>query len=323
MSNHKNDNFDEIDLNDLSTFFNSIGDSIGKLLYHLVQYLKKNTLFLLLAFIVGGGIGYLYTYKTKSEESLALVSNLNGNEKLIQSETVVVLNYGSYDFIKNAIKDYNRDTLLLKKGLVQVHLKGIVNLSDLRKNASLLSILSSKSDNIEELLTQEVVDRNYHYHALTIVAIEGFEFEMFFKDLQKEVEGVNFIKNRKQIALKNLELRQIELEKSIEQSNNRFSKGMKVEEETTAVEILLGKDELIKELAKVELSILEGQETLFDVYSSKQEVDNNTYNTALKQKSSTKTGIVKGGVLFMFIFVIVNGLFGLYRRYSKQVNELK
>ncbi|WP_158209785.1 hypothetical protein [Myroides phaeus] len=324
MSNHKNDNFDEIDLNDLSNFFNSIGDSIGKLLYHLVQYLKKNILFLLLAFIVGGGIGYLYKSKTKNEESLALVSNLNGNEKLIQSETVVVLNYGSYDYIKKILSNYSADTLLVKKGLINIQLKGIENLSDLKGNTSLLSLLSSKYGTTEELFAQEMVDKNFHYHTLTVVALEGFDFEMFLKELQQEIEEIDFIKNRKQLALKNLKLRQIELEKSIAQSNNVFSKGVKIEENNVVVEILLGKDKLIKELGKVELSILEGQQALFKVYSSEQAIDNNTIDISLEdslaKEPSMKKSIVRSGILFVFAFIIVNGLIGFYRRYSKQVN---
>lgn len=324
MSNHKNDNFDEIDLNDLSSLFNSIGDFIGKVLYHLVQYFKKNILFLLLAFIVGSGLGYLYTSKDKSGENLALVSNTDESDELVVSETVVVLNYGSYDYLKKIIENYNNDTLLLKRGLYSIQLKGIVSLSDLKGNTPLLSVLSSKYGTTEELFAQEMVDKNFHYHTLVIVAVEGFDFEIFFKELQQEIEEIEFIKNRKQLALKNLELRQLELEKSIAQSNNVFSKGVKIEENNVVVEILLGKDKLIKELGKVELSILEGQRALFKVYSSEQAIDNSTKDISLEdslaKKPSMKKSIVKSGVLFVFAFIIVNGLIGFYRRYSKQVN---
>lgn len=326
MSNHKNDNFDEIDLNDLSTFFNSIGDSIGKLLYNVIQYFKRNVIFLLLAFIVGGGVGYFYSSKNVSENNPQMIISQEGGNEFVKNEAVVVLNYGSYDYLKNLIAGYNQDILLLKKGLINVQLEGIEDLSDLKSNAFALSVLSSKVDKKEELFALDLVDKNYHYHTLRVIAVNSFDFDSFFNEVQQTIESTDFIKQRKGIALKNLELRKVELEKSIEQGGEIFTKGVTLNRENAVIDLLLGKDKLIKELGKVELSLLEGQQALFKVHSSSQIIEKNAGNKDLfgkvSEERSVKKDIVKGGILFIFIFIVVNGLIGLYRRYRKQVNEL-
>lgn len=327
MSNNKNDNFDEIDLNDLSTFFNSIGDSIGKLLYNVVQYFKRNFIFLILSFLIGGGIGYYLTAKGTDGDDQVLTASYSIGEELIEYEATVVINYGSYDYIKNLINKYSQDTLFLKKGLVNVHLKGIENLQDLINNVSVLSILSSKVDKNNELLASEMVDRNFHYHKLIVVANPQFDFDSFFSEVQQKIESESFIQSRKKVALSNLELRKVEIEKSILQSNEILSKGMKLTGDNIVSDLSLGKDKLIQELANVELSIIEGENALYKVYSSSELLVRNTNNKELFDKGSAKVSvkkvIVKTGFIFVFLFIVGNALVRTYKRYKKQVKEVK
>ncbi len=312
MSNNKNDNFDEIDLNDLSSFFNSIGDSIGKLLFNVVQYVKRNVIFLVLSFLIGGGIGYYLT--TRNANGEGVITSYTLGEKLVEHETIVVINYGSYDYLKNLIDNkYSQDTLLLKKGLVSIQLEGIANISDLKSNVSVLSILSSKVDKNDVLLQSEMVDRNFHYHKLKITATPQFDFASFFREIQQKIEGESFIQNRKKIALSNLELRKVEIEKSIVQCNNIFSKEIKLNGEDVVSDLLLGKDKLIQELANVELSIMEGENALYKVYSTSENVDYKDVTHV-----SVKKVIVRTGFVFVFLFIVGNALVRSYRRYSNQ-----
>lgn len=323
MSNNKNDNFDEIDLNDLSTFFNSIGDSIGKLLFNVVQYFKRNVIFLVLSFLIGGGIGYYLTTRNANGSDEGLITSYTLGEKLVEHETIVVINYGSYDYLKNLIDNkYSQDTLLVKKGLVSIQLEGIANISDLKSNVSVLSILSSKVDRNDVLLQSEMVDRNFQYHKLKVIATPQFDFASFFSEIQQKMESESFIQNRKKITLSNLELRKVEIEKSIVQCNDIFSKGIKLKGEDTVSDLLLGKDKLIQELANVELSIMEGENALYKVYSASENIDYKDDIDVLSEKDvphvSVKKVIVKTGFIFVFLFIVGNALVRSYRRYSNQ-----
>ncbi|MDR0228177.1 MAG: hypothetical protein LBI72_03845 [Flavobacteriaceae bacterium] len=314
MENSKKENhnnYDEIGLKDLKDF-------IEKHLYNLMTNIKKHVIYIILISIVGFGVGYFFDKKSTEFLVEGHVKN-NDAEEIMKREIITVFNYNSIFYAKELIKAYNESKELKEKGLIAIHIEGLKNLNNLKieKNKEALwNALSNKYSSNEELIQDEFVSNTFYYYKIEIISLNTFDSKLLWDELSNKINSIpHFIKMR-DIQIKSFENRKIEINKALAQIQSSLEQGTLKSKTLSIDDVLTSKDNFTEELMKIDLSLVEAKDIIYEVYSLESTTKDRINGVDEVQKKSYKK--LQFPILGLMVFFLIQWMLVINRKYSKK-----
>lgn len=223
--NNVSDN-QEIDLSQISKKISQGFQSIGAFIFNCIQFFFKNTIIIILLFIVGIGLGYL----------------LDNGKKSYDHEIIVIPNFGSTDYLYGKIELINSkikegDTVFLKelglkypKNISKIKIEPIVDpynfIRDNEENFELLKLMSDEGS-IDKVLKDRMTSKNYPYHSITFSTKGKATDENTILPLLKSFNNSEYFRVIQKNIVENIKIKMQYNEQTLNQINvllNNFSK---------------------------------------------------------------------------------------------------
>ncbi|MBB1139432.1 AtpZ/AtpI family protein [Myroides sp. WP-1] len=291
----------ELDIIDLKFFVESN-------IFKILKYLKKNGIYLAIIVGIGFGAGY-YLDKKQGKEPVITTKE----DRLVQKQTAIVFNYNSIDLAKRWMEEYLLDKHWKEAGLVDLKIE------ELADKTSEGERIESSGENSSTLVEKEkaklgLFATDFHYYKCVIIAKEGFDFKLFWKDFTTKIERVpHFAKTK--------ELHQLFLSERVEEISNYIIRLNKLlEKETMAATDLLAvfKEKKALEEELVTLKIIQAQtaSVVFEAYEiskSDEIIENNGLNSnAISHKK------IQFPIVGLVLFLLGQWIYTINRNYTKK-----
>lgn len=301
--------FEEIDLKYLKESIFSFFDNLGFTIYKLMKSLLRKWYYFLIAIVIGVVFGY---FEEQRQEVII--------EETSVYKIVIAPKYGSIDYLHRLVNtnfenDFNTQPLYSSSLTAIEDIYGFIGENSVR--AAVFGNLNSKFAKTEEGLSFLATAKNYHFQELSVEGDSDFNVDLFIEELQKYMSSIEYLQERKKIGIENLLLKKEEYQKDLLNVNRYLEKigiGNMSALEAIDLQATLGaKKNLLDQIEKNAVEVLEGNEVLFVAASFKSN-DKNNVGQSNKNKSLI-ISMLKYAVIFSVLTIIILGLFTMIKKY--------
>lgn len=290
--------------NDLSLF--DLGHFVAHNVFKILNYLKKNGIYLGIIVALGFGAGY-YLDKQQRDKAQSGQTIVENNQLIIKKQSVVVFNYNSISAVREWVDQFLQDDKWKEAGLKEVHIEGVKEGATLHLEKDLLFGEENQSET-------ELISNGFHYYTFEVIAEHKFDFQLFWKELSQKIDKTPYFAKQRDQHHAFLEHRQVEITNSLKKLETLF------ERETIAPEALIAvintKKILGEELMNVQREALETETILYEVYEmniTDKFTDDANYNPTkiyLKKIQFPLVGLV--------LFFLIQWIWVINRKYTKK-----
>ncbi|MBB1150986.1 AtpZ/AtpI family protein [Myroides sp. NP-2] len=298
----------EVGLGDLKGF-------VEHSIFKVIQYLKKNSIYLALIVIVGGGIGYYLDKKQGTEEQVNS-SVMEKGDRLIKRQTAISLNYNSIELVEEWMALYLRDEKWKKAGLVNLELisfKPTIPSNTKGESVSEIAYSNATSKDDQGKIRQGLFFTDFQYYKFVVLAKEGFDFRLFWKDLTQRIEKMDHFSKLQTLHQAFLTDRKAE----IIQDLNRLNKLVEKEgiAATDLIEVIQAKRVLEQELITIKAVQMQTSSVLYEAYEineAEQLIENMRYDPDAVPRKKIQLPIVG-----LVLFFLGQWMVRINRKYTK------
>lgn len=320
MSSNSPQNIDnqELDLGQLGQKISGMYEGFLDRIFRFILFLKRNIIIILVLFISGIAIGLFLDKKVKT----------------YNHQMIILPNFGSTDYVYAQIdllqsKINENDTVFLKeigikepKKLSKIKIEPIIDVyrfvDNKTENFDLLKLMA-EDGNIDKIIENKVTSKNYPYHTLTFSTSKLTSNDKTVEPILSFLNDSDYFKEIQKEYMNNIQLKMKENDSIITQingvlnqfknklSSNQGDKLVYFNENTQLNEIIKTKDLLVREQGLLRIDLVNLTKIVRDISIITNEKDTKGTNGKLKFILP---------LLFIFIFIIVNGWIRFYKAQS-------
>lgn len=318
MSSNSANNSDnqEIDLAQIAQKVNGIYEGLLNKLYRFILFVKKNIILFIVLFIVGAGIGFYLDKKVKSYDHQVIVSPNFGSTDFV---------YAKIDLLESKVSE--GDTVFLKqlgikntKKFGKIEIKPIVDvykfIENNQENFDLIKLLA-EDGNIDKVVENNLTSKNYPFHLITFSTSKLTSEDETVKPILNYLNDSNHFKSLQNEYLNNIQIKMKANDSTIAQidglmnqfknrtNSNHSDKLVYFNENTQLNDIILTKENLIREQANLRISLVNLDKIIKET------------SVILNEKNSRGTkGKMKFIIpmVFLLIFISIKGLLRFYKK---------
>lgn len=324
MSSNSPQNIDnqELDLGQLGQKISGMYEGFLGRIFRFILFLKRNIIIISVLFISGIAIGFLLDKKVRT----------------YNHQIIIMPNFGSTDYVYAQInllqsKINENDTLFLKdigikepKKLSKIKIEPIIDVyrfvDNKTENFDLLKLMA-EDGNIDKIIENKVTSKNYPYHTLSFSTSKLTSNDKTVEPILSFLNNSDYFKEIQKEYMNNIQLKMKENDSIITQINgvlNQFKNKMSsnqgdklvyFNENTQLNEIIKTKDLLVREQGSLRIDLVNLTKIIRDISVITNEKDTKGTNGKLKLVLP---------ILFVFLFLIVQGLFRFYKTQSLKNN---
>ena len=310
----------EIDLGQIGKGIQNFFQGIINSFFDLIFFLKKKIIIVSSLFVIGVALGYFLDKNSSYTQDILVMPNFGSNEYL----------YKKIEFLNSRIIE--NDSVFFKsigvsnsEMIGKLEIKAVngvfqfVNQGDENKQNFELIKLMAEDGNIEEIVKEVAISKNYYLHNITFKTKEKISQKNVIDPILKYLQDNNFYKTQQKIYQKNIDNKMkfndsliVQIDKLI--LNLSFNKGGNISfsEEKGISELINKKDQLINEKQSLIIN-----RSLFEEIIKTQNVSINNINTkGLNHKMKLFLPI-----LFIFLYVIIYNFIVLYKKQMIRIKE--
>ena len=310
----------EIDLGQIGKGIQNFFQGIINSFFDLIFFLKKKIIIVSSLFVIGVALGYFLDKNSSYTQDILVMPNFGSNEYL----------YKKIEFLNSRIIE--NDSVFFKsigvsnsEMIGKLEIKAVngvfqfVNQGDENKQNFELIKLMAEDGNIEEIVKEVAISKNYYLHNITFKTKEKISQKNVIDPILKYLQDNNFYKTQQKIYQKNIDNKMkfndsliVQIDKLI--LNLSFNKGGNISfsEEKGISELINKKDQLINEKQSLIIN-----RSLFEEIIKIQNVSINNINTkGLNHKMKLFLPI-----LFIFLYVIIYNFIVLYKKQMIRIKE--
>lgn len=314
----QNNTDQEIDLFLISKSIGRFFDRINTAIFRSIQFLIRNWIIVVTLLLFGFGLGWY----------------LDSSKKSFQNEIIVTPNFGSVDYLYSKIdlidaKINAGDTVFLKnvvgishpKTINKIEIKPISDafkfVEDREQNFELIKLMTDDGD-VNKVLIDNVVSKNYTYHTISFISSELVDEKDFIEPLLKYLNSSEYFDSAQKIGFKSMKQQIAQNDTIIAQIDNvlsGFSNTVKntnkndklvyYNENTQLNDLIKTKQYLVVEQGRNRLKLLSFDKTIKEI--------NSTLNIKNTKSLNGKLKFIFP-VLFLFLFLFLNFLFKFYKK---------
>lgn len=314
----QNNTDEEIDLFLISKSIGRFFDRINTGIFRFIQFLIRNWIIVGTLLLFGFGLGWY----------------LDSSKKSFQNQIIVTPNFGSVDYLYSKIdlidaKINAGDTVFLKnvvgishpKTINKIEIKPISDafkfVEDREQNFELIKLMTDDGD-VNKVLIDNVVSKNYTYHTISFISSELVDDKDFIEPLLKYLNSSEYFDSAQKIGFKSMKQQIAQNDTIIAQIDNvlsGFSNTVKntnkndklvyYNENTQLNDLIKTKQYLVVEQGRNRLKLLSFDKTIKEI--------NSTLNIKNTKSLNGKLKFIFP-VLFLFLFLFLNFLFKFYKK---------
>jgi len=309
----------EIDLGSVAKGIKNFFQGIINSVFDFIFFLKKKILLVISLFVIGLVLGY-FLYKSSSyTQDILVMPNFGSNEYLYKK-----IDFLNSRIIENDTAFFNSIGVSNSEIIGKIEIKAVngvfqfVNQGDENKQNFELIKLMAEDGNIEEIVKDVAISKNYYLHNITFKTKEKISQKNVIDPVLNYLQDNDFYKKQQKIYQKNIDNKIkfndsliVQIDKLILNLSNNKGGNISFSEEKGISELINKKDLLIKETQNLFLN-----QSLFEEIIKTQNVSINNLNTkGLNHKMKLFLPI-----LFIILYVILYNFIVLYQ---KQMNRIK
>lgn len=299
----------------IKNFFQGIINSV----FDFIFFLKKKILLVISLFVIGLVLGYFLDKSSSYTQDILVMPNFGSNEYLYKK-----IDFLNSRIIENDTAFFNSIGVSNSEIIGKIEIKAVngvfqfVNQGDENKQNFELIKLMAEDGNIEEIVKDVAISKNYYLHNITFKTKEKISQKNVIDPILNYLQDNDFYKKQQKIYQKNIDNKIkfndsliVQIDKLILNLSNNKGGNISFSEEKGISELINKKDLLIKETQKLFLN-----QSLFEEIIKTQNVSINNLNTkGLNHKMKSFLPI-----LFIILYVILYNFIVLYQ---KQMNRIK
>ena len=299
----------------IKNFFQGIINSV----FDFIFFLKKKILLVISLFVIGLVLGYFLDKSSSYTQDILVMPNFGSNEYLYKK-----IDFLNSRIIENDTAFFNSIGVSNSEIIGKIEIKAVngvfqfVNQGDENKQNFELIKLMAEDGNIEEIVKDVAISKNYYLHNITFKTKEKISQKNVIDPVLNYLQDNDFYKKQQKIYQKNIDNKIkfndsliVQIDKLILNLSNNKGGNISFSEEKGISELINKKDLLIKETQNLFLN-----QSLFEEIIKTQNVSINNLNTkGLNHKMKLFLPI-----LFIILYVILYNFIVLYQ---KQMNRIK
>jgi hypothetical protein len=310
----------EIDLGQISKGIQNFFQGVINSIFDFIFFLKKKIIIVSSLFVIGVALGYFLDKNSSYTQDILVMPNFGSNEYL----------YKKIEFLNSRIIE--NDSVFFKSiGISNSEIIGkleikavngvfqFVNQGDENKQNFELIKLMAEDGNIEEIVKEVAISKNYYLHNITFKTKEKISQKNVIDPILNYLQDSDFYKTQQKIYQKNIDNKTkfndsliVQIDKLILNLSNNKGGNISFSEEKGISELINKKDLLIKESQNLIIN-----RSLFEEIIKTQNVSINNINTkGLNHKMKLFLPI-----LFIFFYVIIYNFIVLYKKQMIRIKE--
>lgn len=310
----------EIDLGQISKGIQNFFQGVINSIFDFIFFLKKKIIIVSSLFVIGVALGYFLDKNSSYTQDILVMPNFGSNEYL----------YKKIEFLNSRIIE--NDSVFFKSiGISNSEIIGkleikavngvfqFVNQGDENKQNFELIKLMAEDGNIEEIVKEVAISKNYYLHNITFKTKEKISQKNVIDPILNYLQDSDFYITQQKIYQKNIDNKTkfndsliVQIDKLILNLSNNKGGNISFSEEKGISELINKKDLLIKESQNLIIN-----RSLFEEIIKTQNVSINNLNTkGLNHKMKLFLPI-----LFIFFYVIIYNFIVLYKKQMIRIKE--
>jgi hypothetical protein len=310
----------EIDLGLVAKGIKNFFQGIINSFFDFIFFLKKKIIIVSSLFVIGVALGYFLDKNSSYTQDILVMPNFGSNEYL----------YKKIEFLNSRIIE--NDSVFFKSigisnseiiGKLEIKaINGVfqfVNQGDENKQNFELIKLMAEEGNIEEIVKEVAISKNYYLHNITFKTKEKINKPNVIDPILNYLQDSDFYKTQQKIYQKNIDNKIsfndsliVQIDKLILNLSNNKGGNISFSEEKGISELINKKDQLIKETQNLIIN-----RSLYEEIIKTQNVSINNINTkGLNHKMKLFLPI-----LFIFLYVIIYNFIVLYKKQMIRIKE--
>ena len=309
----------EIDLGLVAKGIKNFFQGIINSFFDFIFFLKKKIIIVGSLFVIGVVLGYFLDKNSSYTQDILVMPNFGSNEYLYKK-----IDFLNSRIIENDTAFFNSIGVSNSEIIGKIEIKAVngvfqfVNQGDENKQNFELIKLMAEDGNIEEIVKDVAISKNYYLHNITFKTKEKISQKNVIDPILNYLQDNDFYKKQQKIYQKNIDNKIkfndsliVQIDKLILNLSNNKGGNISFSEEKGISELINKKDLLIKETQNLFLN-----QSLFEEIIKTQNVSiNNLNTTGLNHKMKLFLPI-----LFIILYVILYNFIVLYQ---KQMNRIK
>ncbi|CAC9973557.1 hypothetical protein [Flavobacterium panici] len=308
----------EIDLFLISKSIGRFFDRINTAIFRSIQFLIRNWIIVVTLLLFGFGLGWYFDSSKKSFQNQIVVSPNFGSVDYLYSKIDLIdskINAGDTIFLKNVVG------ISHPKAIKKIEIKPISDafkfVEDREPNFELIKLMADEGD-INKILIDNVVSKNYTYHTISFISTELVNEKDFIEPLLKYLNSSEYFDSAQKIGYNSMKQQIAQNDTIIAQIDNvlsGFSNTVKntnkndklvyYNENTQLNDLIKTKQYLVVEQGRNRLKLLSFDKTIKEI--------NSTLNIKNTKSLNGKLKFIFP-VLFLFLFLFLNFLFKFYKK---------
>lgn len=312
----------EIDLTQIGQKVNGIYESLLNGLFRLILFIKRNSIVLLVLFIIGAVIGFYLDKKIKSYDHQIIVSPNFGSTDYM---------YAKVNLIQSKIDE--GDTLFLKKIGIKntkkfgkIEIKPIIDvykfIDNNKDNFELIKLLA-EDGNIDKVVENQLTSKNYPFHLITFTTSKLTSESETVQPILSFLNDSQHFKQLQKQYLSNIQIKMKVNDSTIAQidglmnqfknrtNSNNSDKLVYFNENTQLNDVLQTKENLVGEQAILRIN----QVNLDKIIKESSVILNDKDSKGTKGKMKFLIPF-----LFLFLFISIKMLLNFYKRQTIKNN---
>lgn len=328
---NKNINDQEIDITSVLKGVSVFFQSANRRIYHMIQFVLKRFVILIVLLILGIGIG-LY---------------LDNTQKTYNNSIIVRTNFGSSDYLYNKIdllfsKIKDNDTIFLKSiglqaptqlAFIEIHpvvdIYGFIRNNSTQENDHNLEVLKlmSEDSDMKTLIMDRTTSKNYDFHVINFIAKSYTNRDEILEPLLKYLDNNEYFNNAKSVYLENSKSK-IEANKAMiaqidgllstfskeNLQSGQSDKSVYINENSQINDLIKTKDVLVGEIGYIRRELQSHDKVIKESSSTL-----NVYNT---RTLGSKLKIVLP-TMFILLYLFIIGFVNFYKKQAALYKEEK
>lgn len=296
----------EIDLAFLYNSLKNFVDNIGFTVFRIINFYLRNIIVTVILTLLGVGLGY-YQY--------------TNNPKAYKHEIIVAPNFNSTGYLYNKVQGLGKSDENSSLGHIsEAKIEPIIDIfqfvSDSKQNLEIAKYMSENTIEVNKFKKNNDVEKLYKYHVLSYYTDVKDSDSKIYEAIIQALNNDAYLNQRQKIEILETKNKLVELQTSVDNINNIFkklgsssenSKDVNVEMYSQINDLMLTKNELLKQINKTKVEIVEQEKVIFDASKN------------LNNSNKSFLGIIAYPVLFNFIFLMLAWVSKLFKRYKLRI----
>ena len=302
----ENVNNQEIDLAFLYNSLKNLVDNIGFTVFRIINFYLKNIIVTVILTLLGVGLGY-YQY--------------TNDPKAYKHEIIVAPNFNSTGYLYNKVQGLGKGDENSPLGhITEAKIEPIIDIfqfvSDSKQNLEIARYMSENTIEVNKFKKNNDVEKLYKYHVLSYYTDESDSDSKIYEAVIQALNNDSYLNERQKIEVLETKNKLVELQTSVDNINNIFkklgsssdnSKDVNVEMYSQINDLMLTKNDLLKQINKTKVEIVEQEKVIFDASKN------------LNNSNKSFLGIIAYPVLFNFIFLMLAWVSKQFKRYKLRI----